>query len=278
MNEILKAACIQLNNKPDRRENTIIATNLIREAASAGAQLIATPEYTCQMVAVGGTSRLDGAQMEEGHELLHHYRDLAAELGKWLIIGSLGVKVTDEKLANRSYLINGNGDIVAKYDKIHLFNVDLPDGQIFRESRVCVPGDKAVVGKTPWGGIGLSICFDVRFASLFRKMAQAGARILSIPAAYSIPTGSTTWEIFTRTRAAETGSFVLASAQCGNHEGNRETWGHSMIIGPLGEILAERKENTPGIIMADLDLAASDRARKNVPSLKQDREFSLESF
>lgn len=277
MAERLKAACIQLNNTPDRAENTRAAIAFIREAAGQGAQLICTPEYSCQMVQIGGTSRLQGAEPEETNAQLAAYRALAAELGVWLLVGSLGVRVAPAKLANRSYLLNDKGDIVAYYDKIHLFDVDLPDGQSFRESNLVEAGHRAVVAGTPWGGLGMAICYDVRFAYLFRSLAQAGASILTVPAAYSIPTGSTTWEIFLRARAAETGSFVLAPAQCGLHEGTRRTWGHSLIVGPVGEILAEADGETPGIIMAALDLDAVRRARQNVPAITQDRPYSVEA-
>ncbi len=277
MTQTLKAACIQLNNGPDRDVNTTTAAELIRQAASQGTELICTPEYTCQMVEPGKTSRLDGAQTEDENDQLKQYRALAKELNVWLLIGSLGIKVGADKLANRSFLIDNEGNIAARYDKIHLFDADLPDGKSFRESNVVVPGEKAVVADTPWGGLGMSICFDVRFADQYRKMAQAGAAILAVPAAYSIPTGSTTWEIFLRTRAAETGSFVIAPAQAGVHEGQRQTWGHSMIIDPLGKILAEANGQTPGIIMADLDLDAVTRARQSVPALYADRPFTVES-
>lgn len=277
MSSILKAACVQLNNGPNRVENTKTVTEFIRDAAAHGARLICTPEYTCQMVEPGRTSRLSGAQGEDADEQLGHYRKLAADLGAWILVGSLGVKVAEDRIANRSYLLNDKGEIAAKYDKIHLFDVDLPDGKSFRESSVVRAGDRAVVAATPWGGLGMTICYDVRFAYLHRALAKAGAMILSVPSAYSIPTGKTTWEIYLRTRAAETGSFVLAPAQVGLHEGTRRTWGHSMIIGPVGEILAEADGETPGLIMADLDLAAVAEARRNVPSLTQDRTFAVES-
>lgn len=277
MTQTLKAACIQLNNGPDRDVNTATAIEFIRQAAAQGAELICTPEYTCQMVEPGKTSRFEGAQTEEDNDQLKQYRALAKELNVWLLIGSLGIKIEDKKLANRSFLIDNEGNIAARYDKIHLFDADLPDGKSFRESNVVKPGDKAVVADTPWGGLGMSICFDVRFAEQYRKMAQAGASILTVPAAYSIPTGSTTWEIFLRTRAAETGSFVIAPAQAGVHEGQRRTWGHSMIIDPLGKVLAESDGQTPGIITAELDLDAVTRARHNVPALYADRQFTVES-
>ena len=277
MTQTLKAACIQLNNGPDRAVNTATAIDLIRQAAAQGAELICTPEYTCQMVEPGKTSRLDGAQTEEDNDQLKQYRALAKELNVWLLIGSLGIKIEDNKLANRSFLIDNEGNIAARYDKIHLFDADLSDGTSFRESNVVKPGDKAVVADTPWGGLGMSICFDVRFADQYRKMAQAGASILAVPAAYSIPSGSTTWDIFLRTRAAETGSFVIAPAQAGLHEGARRSWGHSMIIDPVGKILAEADGNTPGIIMAELDLDAVTHARRNVPALYADRAFTVES-
>ncbi len=278
MANILKVACVQLNNKPDRAANLIQASEYIREAAVMGAQLICTPEYTCQMIDPNiGSSRLPGSQMEDQDERLQHFRALAAELNVWLLIGSLGILVSDGKIANRSFLINNQGKIAARYDKIHLADINYADGRVLRESNVVVAGDKAVVAQTPWGGIGMSICYDVRFPALFTAMAKAGAIILFTPAAYSPSTGEKTWELFQRSRAAETNSYVIAPAQVGLHEGTRRTWGHSMIVGPDGDILAEGSATEPGIIIADLDLNEPYAARERTPSLKQSRSFTMES-
>ena len=277
MEATLKAACVQMNGRPDRAENLKAATALIREAAGRGAQFIATPEYSCIMVAIGKTSRVEGAQPEESNDHLKAYRALADELGVWLLIGSIGVRVSPDMIANRSFLLDDTGGIVARYDKIHMFDADLPNGQSFRESNVARAGDKAVVARTPWGGIGMTVCFDIRFAYLYRALAQAGASILTVPSAYSVPTGSTTWEIFNRARAAETGCFVISPAQVGNHEADRFTWGHSMIVDPVGKILAEGDGQNPGVIVADLDLSAVARARANVPAIMADRKFTVQS-
>ncbi|MCB1651019.1 MAG: carbon-nitrogen hydrolase family protein [Alphaproteobacteria bacterium] len=271
---IIKAACIQLNNGPDIAENIAVTSEMIREAAGQGAQFIATPENTCHMV-WPFTKRLSAARPQENHETLAALQALAAELNIWLSIGSLGIAVDKRTLANRSFLISDQGQIVASYDKIHLFDVDLPNGERYRESAIIRPGEKAVLADAAGAKLGLSICYDVRFATLYRTLAKAGAQILTVPAAFSVPTGQAHWETLLRARAIETGSFVLAPAQTGTHEGGRATWGHSLIIGPWGDILgAAGKE--PGIISADLDLDEVEKARTSIPALQHDREFTLE--
>lgn len=275
MKKNLKTACIQLNNTPDLDVNLAASAALVRQAAAAGAEFICTPEYTCLMREVGG-DRLSFANSEENHKVLRAYCDLARELKVWILLGSISVKIAPDKMNNRSFLIDGTGNIVARYNKIHMFDVDLPNGQSFRESKFVQSGDKAVIADSPWGKIGMTICYDVRFAYLYRALAHAGATILTVPSAFSIPTGSAHWEIFLRTRAAETGCFVIAPGQCGLHEGTRRTWGHSMIVDPWGVILAERREDTPGILMADLDLSRVDEVRANVPALTQDRAFTID--
>ncbi len=275
MAERVKVSCIQLNNSPDRDKNLYVSADLVREAAGRGAQLICTPEYSCLMRDIGG-DRLSFATDEAGHPVLKAYVALAKELGVWISLGSISIKISSDKMHNRSFLISDKGDIVARYNKIHLFDVDLPNGQSFRESKVVEPGDKAVVARTPWGVVGMTICYDVRFAYLYRALAHAGAKIFTVPSAFSIPTGQAHWEIFVRTRAAETGSFVLAAGQCGLHEGSRRTWGHSMIVGPWGNIMAQAEKDEPGIISATLDLDAVDKYREGIPALKHDRTYTVE--
>jgi predicted amidohydrolase len=273
MIQTLKAACIQLNNSPDPDKNLSAATDFVRQAAAAGAQLICTPEYTCLMREIGG-DRIGTAADEESHKILRHYRDLAKELKVWLLLGSISIKVSPDKINNRSFLIDPQGNIAGRYNKIHLFDVDLPNGQSFRESRAVLPGDRAVLAGSPWGKIGMTICYDVRFPQLYRALAKAGASIITVPSAFSMPTGEAHWELFVRSRAAETGCFVLAPGQCGLHEGTRRTWGHSMIVGPWGNILAEA-DDKPGFITADIDLSEVEKYRQNIPALNNDREFSL---
>lgn len=268
---ILKTALIQLNAGPDIQENIDTATTLIREAATQKAQLICTPENTCHL-RFSSAEKLQSAFPADDHPAITHYSALAKELGIWLLIGSLTIKLDDQKLANRSFLFSDQGACVATYDKIHLFDVDLPTGESHRESDYINPGTRAVLADTPWGTMGLSICYDVRFSYLYRKLAQAGASLLTVPAAFTVPTGEAHWETLLRARAIETGSFVLAPAQTGTHEGGRKTYGHSMIIDPWGKILAEAGDDI-GFIIADLDLAAVTKARQAIPALQHDQDI-----
>ncbi len=272
MADTLKVACVQMNAGPDIADNLKAAEGFIREAAGGGAQLIATPENTCHMRGVPG-AKLESAPYEQDHPGIPLFGDLAKELGVWLLIGSMSVKLSDTQLANRSYLFSDSGDIAATYDKIHMFDVDLEDDRSYRESKACRPGDRAVVTKTPWGGLGMSICYDVRFPHLYRDLAKNGADILAVPAAFTVPTGQAHWEVLLRARAIETGVFVLAPGQTGEHEGGRKTWGHSMIINPWGEVLADAGSK-PGIITADLNMDEIAEARKSIPALQHDRAYS----
>lgn len=265
----VRAACLQLNSGPVLQDNLPAAAALIREAAAQGAQFIATPENTCQ-IRHKAADKLATAQPEDQHTGLPLFSNLAQELGIWLLIGSMSVKLDDGRVANRSFMFSDKGEIVARYDKIHLFDVDLPTGESHRESDSVKPGEHAVIADTPFGKIGMSICYDLRFSYLYRDLAKAGASILTVPAAFTVPTGQAHWETLLRARAIETGSFVLAPAQCGEHEGGRKTYGHALIIGPWGEVLAEGGAE-PGIVMADLDLDAVKKAREAIPALKHDR-------
>ncbi|MBU0800194.1 MAG: carbon-nitrogen hydrolase family protein, partial [Alphaproteobacteria bacterium] len=176
------------------------------------------------------------------------------------------------KIANRSLLFDAHGDIAAMYDKIHLFDVDLPTGEKHRESDVVEPGTRAVVADTPWGGVGMTICYDVRFAYLYRALAQQGAKIITVPAAFTVPTGRAHWETLLRARAIETGSYIIAPAQCGSHQGGRATYGHSLVVSPWGEVIADGGD-APGITVATLDMNAVDTVRNAIPALTHDREF-----
>lgn len=273
MSNRLKVACIQLNARPDIQDNLKVTEGLIREAAGQGARFIATPENTCFMT-YPMTARLAAAQEQDGHETLLALQKLAAELGVWILIGSLGIKLEKRKLANRSVLINDKGEITATYDKIHLFDVDLPNGERYRESAIIVPGEKAVVADLPGTKVGMSICYDIRFPHLYRVLSKAGAGIITVPAAFSMPTGEAHWETLLRARAIENGAFVLAPAQSGMHEGDRSSWGRSRIIGPWGEILAAM-ETEVGMITADLNLEDIEKARAAIPALTHDRDFQI---
>ena len=271
MPDILKAACVQLNVGPSIHENLKTTEELIREAAGQGAKLILTPENTCFM-RFPLNLRPKDAPPQEGHEVLTAIQALAKELGVWIIIGSLGVKLDDGRLANRSFVISDAGEVVNTYDKIHMFDVDISETESYRESKTIKPGERGVVADTGVAKVGLSICYDLRFPYLYRELAQNGANILTIPAAFTVPTGKAHWEVLLRARAIENGAFVMAAGQTGEHENGHKTWGHSMIIGPWGEILAEKADGV-GIITADLNLDDVVKAHNAIPALQHDRAF-----
>lgn len=265
------AACIQMRSGTEPAANIAAASRLIREAAGQGAAFIATPEMTNLLDIRPGMARAK-VRREAEDESLPLLRALAAELGVTLLVGSLAIALEeDERFANRSFLIGPDGAILARYDKIHMFDVEVGDGQTYRESRAYRPGTEAVLVQSPAGRLGLTICYDVRFPHLYRRLAQAGAEILTIPAAFTRVTGEAHLHVLVRARAIETGSFVIAPAQCGKHEDGRETFGHSLIISPWGEILAEAAGAEPGIILARIDLAEVAKARGRIPSLGNDR-------
>lgn len=268
-----RAALVQLRSGRVIAPNMEIAEVLIRRAAKDGAGYVQTPENTSIMELE--TERLLSAiETEENSAPLAQLRALAKELGIWLHVGSLGTKLGNGKVANRSYLIAPDGTIAARYDKLHMFDVDLA-GESYRESRTFDPGSKAVLADLPWGRLGLSICYDLRFPSLYRALASAGADLIAVPAAFTKQTGEAHWRVLLRARAIETGAFVLAAAQGGLHENGRSTYGHSMIISPWGEVLAEAGGD-PQIILADIDAGLAAAARAKVPSLFHGREFEVE--
>lgn len=265
-----KAAVVQLNAKPVMQDNLREAEALIRAAAKEGATLIATPENTCLMRAKPQDKIADSFP-QDVHPAVPFFSRLAKDLGVTLLIGSISSIREGEKLANRSFVLQKDGSIAATYDKIHMFDVDLPNGDKYRESDANRPGDKIVLADADGLKLGLSVCYDVRFPHLYRTLAKQGAEILSIPAAFTVPTGQAHWEVLLRARAIENGAFVLAPAQVGVHEGGRATWGHSMIIGPWGQILAQIQGDRPGFACADIDLAEVSKARSAIQSLKHDR-------
>ena len=269
----VKFACVQMTAGPEVGPNLVAAATLIREAAADGAKFIATPENT-SIIEPNRDLALEKSFTQDAHPGLPHFSALAEELRVWLLIGSMPIRVEPERLANRSFLIDDQGRLVAHYDKIHLFDVDLPNGEKYRESERIRPGAQAVVTPTPWGPLGMTVCYDLRFPHLYRDLAKAGATMISIPAAFTVPTGKAHWHVLLRARAIETGAFVFAPAQCGEHAGGRRTYGHSLIVAPWGEILAEAGDDAPGIIMADIDFTAVEQARGQVPSLKHDRDYA----
>jgi len=278
MGNVFKVACVQTTTGPEVAENIEQATGLVRDAANAGAQLIILPEVVNVMdlnrKAIAGKTEFEGDD-----PTLKAVCALASELEVWILIGSLVIKHTvfDEKgnpkFANRSFLINSNGDVTARYDKIHMFDVDLDDGESYRESNAYEPGQQAVLADTPWGQLGMTICYDLRFPDLYRHLAQKGAKFLAIPAAFTRPTGKAHWHVLMRARAIENGCFVFAAAQCGDHGGGRLTYGHSIIVDPWGEVLADGGQQT-GFAIAEIDVEEVDRVRAKVPSLRHDRDFA----
>lgn len=270
---VIRSALIQLRSGTDVARNVAEASALIREAAGQGANFVSTPEMT--NILEPDRPRLTSlARAEHEDESVAVFSSLAAELGLWLNIGSLALKGAGEKLVNRSLLFAPDGAIAARYDKIHLFDVDLPTGESLRESQAYEGGRRAVLAQTPLGPVGLTICYDMRFPQLYRTLAQAGARLFTVPSAFTVPTGQAHWHVLLRARAIETGSFVLAAAQGGRHESGRETYGHSLIVSPWGEVLAEAGTE-PGVVIADLDLAQADLARARIPALAPDRPMPL---
>jgi len=270
-----KAAVVQMRATTDIESSLASAGALIREAAAGGAHYVQTPEMT-NILQLDSKALFSTIQTEEGNRGLVAMQALAAELGIWLHIGSMSIKLEAARAANRAFLIAPSGQVAARYDKIHMFDVDLAGGERYRESKVYRPGDKAVVTDLPWGRLGLSICYDLRFPQLYRSLATAGAEILAIPAAFTRQTGQAHWHVLQRARAIETGSFVLAAAQGGDHEDGRSTYGHSLIVNPWGEVMAEIDGDEPGIAFAEIDLAEVAAARGRVPSLANGRPFTLE--
>jgi predicted amidohydrolase len=271
MTGAFRAACVQLRSSDDVAENIRATSELIREAKAKGAQFIATPENTTLMAPDGG-AKLERSFAEDRDPALPAFTALAKELGVWLLIGSLAIKVSDTKTANRSFLIDPNGEIKARYDKIHMFDVDLPSGETYRESNTVAGGSRAVIADLPWGKVGLTICYDLRFPQLYRALSQDGAFMLAVPSAFTETTGKAHWHVLLRARAIENGAFVIAPAQGGTHANGRQTYGHSLIVAPWGEIIAEAGVE-PGVIVADIDPALVEAARGRVPNLRHDRPF-----
>ena len=266
------AACVQITAGRDPAANLETASELVREARAAGAELIATPEVSNMM----GLRRREMAALarpEAEDASVAGYRGLAAETGAWLLAGSLVLRADADKLVNRSLLIDPQGGIAARYDKIHMFDVEIPDGQSYRESRAYQGGGRAVTAELPWGRLGMTVCYDMRFPYLYRALAKAGAAFLSIPAAFTRFTGAAHWHVLLRARAIETGCYVIAPAQCGDHEGGRETYGHSLIVAPWGEVLCDGGA-APGVTLAEIDPAKVAEARAMIPALDHDRPFA----
>jgi len=262
---VIRAALVQMRSGRDMARNRADAVAMIRQARADGADFVTTPEMT--NIIEPDRPRLRAiARPETEDESAATFAALAAELGLWLNVGSLALKGAGDRLVNRSLLFAPDGRVVARYDKIHLFDVDLPSGESLRESHAYEPGSAAVLARTSLGPLGLTICYDMRFPGLYRTLALAGAKLFTIPSAFTVPTGQAHWHVLLRARAIETGSFVLAAAQGGRHDSGRETFGHSLAVCPWGEVLAEGGTE-PGVVLADLDLRLADEARARIPAL-----------
>ena len=268
-----KAALIQMRTGITPAANLDAATRMIAEAKSAGADYVQTPEMT-NIMDVQRERFFATIQEEDADASLAAFRELARKLNIFIHVGSLAIKVGPEKAANRSFVINPKGDIAARYDKIHMFDVDLAGGESYRESRNYRPGDIAINTNLPWGVLGVTICYDLRFPALYRALAEAGATMLAIPSAFTKQTGEAHWNVLMRARAIENGCFVLAAAQAGKHENGRETFGHSIIVDPWGRVLAEGGSE-PGVVMAEIDPALVAEARSRMPSLQHGRRFEM---
>jgi len=264
---------IAMRSGLDPQSNLTAALSAIDEAKRGGADYVQTPEMT--NILPGKREQLFAKIVaEEQDPTLATLREVARKLAIYIHIGSLAVKASPEKAVNRSFLIDRQGDIVARYDKIHMFDVDIGDGETYRESNTYRAGDLAVVADLPWGRIGLTVCYDLRFPALYRALAEAGASFLTIPSAFTRQTGEAHWHVLLRARAIENGCFVLAAAQGGKHENGRETFGHSLVIDPWGRILAEGGTE-PGVVLAEVDPAEVVAARAKIPSLGHGRRFEL---
>jgi predicted amidohydrolase len=269
----IRVACIQVTAGADMAANVAAATAAIAEAAGRGAGFVTTPENVTMMAASGKETRAN-ARVEADHPGLGAFRDAARNHGVWLLAGSLGIALPSGKVANRSFLIDPSGDVAGRYDKIHMFDVELPNGEVYRESANFEPGTEAVTVATPFGVIGLTVCYDIRFPHLYRALAKADAGIITVPSAFTAVTGAAHWHVLLRARAIETGAFIVAPAQTGNHPGGRKTYGHSLVVAPWGEVLLDGGEAV-GVHVVDLDLGRVANARQSVPSLRHDRPFAL---
>jgi predicted amidohydrolase len=269
----LRAALIQTCTPATQAAALKAIEPLIRKAAGAGAQLILTPEGS-NFLQRDRTALLQVLKPMEDDPFVAGVRALARELKVWVLIGSALVASGAGRAANRAVLVSDAGEIVATYDKLHMFDVDLPNGDRYRESALYEPGEASRIVDTPWGKLGLTICYDMRFPQLYRALAKAGAEIIAVPAAFTRPTGEAHWEVLLRARAIENGAFILAPAQGGSHEDGRTTWGHSLAVDPWGRIVAQATDDEPGVIMADLDLEQVRTTRQAIPSLKNERDFT----
>jgi len=271
-----RTACIQNTATRNIATNIVWVCERINEARAEGADFIALPE-TVGLIEPDNARIADSSYSEVEDAGLGAFRNAARTLEVTILVGSQLIKTADGRIVNRSFLLDTQGEIVARYDKLHLFDIELSGGEFYRESDVIEAGDKAVLATTPWGKLGMSVCYDLRFPALYRALAQNGAQFITIPSAFTQTTGKAHWHTLVRARAIENACYVIAPNQCGHHVDKRNSWGHSLIIDPWGEILADGGDE-PGIIYADIDLSRVDKARERIPALKHDREFTVEQF
>ena len=272
MSSPLRVACLQTNSGNDYSANLATLAAMAREAAAGGAQFLFSAEYVLMMDGSGRTMR-EKAQDAHGEPALSALSKLSLELRVWHLVGSLTLTSDDGRMFNRSVLVSDKGEIIASYDKIHMFDATLPSGTVIKESSAYRPGARAVVAPTPWGPLGLSVCYDLRFPELYRALARGGATMLAIPSSFQRETGKAHWHVLMRARAIENACFVVAPALCGDHPGKRSTYGHSLVVDPWGEVLADGGE-APGVVYADLDLGQVKKVRGMLPSLEHDRPFA----
>ena len=275
MNAHFKVTCIQNCADNDIDQNVVETTRWIELAAAQGSDFVCLPEnFSC--IEHNDTDYLKKALAEQNHPVIEHFSLLAKNLNLWLLLGSVTVRASADKVNNRSILLNNNGEVVSRYNKLHLFDVQLKNQESYRESNTVAPGKQAVVTPLPWGKLGLSICYDLRFAYLYRSLAHAGADFISIPAAFTQTTGQAHWRTLVCARAIETGCYIFAPNQCGLRSTGRETYGHSLIVDPWGEILAEA-DNEPGVISAEIFPQKAAEVRGMIPALEHDRDYGLKT-
>ena len=269
----VRIGCVQTPASATFDEAIEVACRLAGEAVDAGAEFVCLPEY-CGGLKTDGGALTPPAAPEASHPVTAALREFARDAGVWTLIGSVAVEGLDDRLINRGFLVDDRGEIRARYDKIHMFDVDFSKTERYRESDVISPGDTAVVADTPWGSLGMSTCYDLRFPHLYRSLAQAGAEMLAVPAAFTKTSGQAHWHVLNRARAIENGTVLAAPCATGSIPGGGEVYGHSLIISPWGEVLADGGEDV-GVIVADVDMDSVASARTRVPSLQHDRPFKL---
>ena len=266
-----RIACLQTNSGNDYSVNLATLAEMTREAVAGGAKIVFSAEYALMMDGSGRSMR-EHAQDAAGEPALSALKALSRELKVWQLVGSLTLMSDDGRMFNRSVLISDAGQVIAAYDKIHMFDATLPSGTVIKESSAYRPGERAVTAETPWGRLGMTVCYDLRFPQLYRALARSGATMLAIPSSFQRETGKAHWHVLLRARAIENACFVIAPALCGDHPGKRMTYGHSLVIDPWGEVLADGGES-PGVVYADLDLEQVGKVRDMLPSLAHDRPF-----